>query len=87
VWHQFVVRIPQRDLVRKQLAERGIETLVHYPVPPHRTGAYRQDRFDQLPITEDLAESVLSLPISPRLPESATGYVCETLRESLSAAQ
>jgi dTDP-4-amino-4,6-dideoxygalactose transaminase len=83
VWHQFVVRVPDRDLVRRQLAEHGIQTLVHYPVPPHRTVAYAQDHPDPLPITEQLARRVLSLPISPRVTESAAAYVCDTLHRSI----
>lgn len=79
VWHQFVVRVCDRDRVREDLARRGIETLVHYPIPPHRTPAYAEDYPDPLPITEQLAASVLSLPISPRLSEEACAEVCETL--------
>lgn len=85
VWHQFVVRIEARDLVREQLARRGIETLVHYPTPPHRSGAYGSDRFDPLPITERLAASVLSLPMSPQLSRAACAAVCEAVVASVAA--
>jgi dTDP-3-amino-3,4,6-trideoxy-alpha-D-glucose transaminase len=81
VWHQFVVRVPARDKVRHELADRGIETLIHYPVPPHRAPAYAGDYPDRLPITDALAVSVLSLPISPELSVETCAYVCETLRE------
>jgi dTDP-3-amino-3,4,6-trideoxy-alpha-D-glucose transaminase len=67
VWHEFVVRVGARKLVRDELTRRGIETLVHYPTPPHKVAAYASDYQDPLPVTEQLAESVLSLPMSPQL--------------------
>jgi dTDP-3-amino-3,4,6-trideoxy-alpha-D-glucose transaminase len=85
VWHQFVVRVDDRDVVREQLARRGIETLVHYPTPPHRTAAYASDHPDPLPVTERLAASVVSLPISPQLSASACTQVCEAMIASLTA--
>lgn len=83
VWHQFVVRVARRDRVREALARRGIETLVHYPIPPHRSPAYAADYSDQLPITDRLAESVLSLPISPQLEDDGHRRVCEALAASV----
>jgi dTDP-4-amino-4,6-dideoxygalactose transaminase len=85
VWHQFVVRIDARDQVREALARGGVETLVHYPIPPHRSLAYASDYPDPLPITEQLAASVLSLPISPQLSEAACLRVCEELLASVTA--
>ena len=71
VWHLFVIRHPQRDALQQKLAEAGIGTLIHYPVPPHRSGAYANPqsaiRHSQLPIAEQLAAQVLSLPIGPHL--------------------
>lgn len=64
VWHLFVVRTSRRDLLQKHLNENGIETLIHYPVPPHRQGAYKKFNHLSLPITEQIHEEVLSLPIS-----------------------
>lgn len=85
VWHQFVVRVAARDLVREQLANRGVETLVHYPTPPHRSAAYASDYLDPLPVTEQLAASVLSLPISPQLSATACTHVCEAVIASVTA--
>jgi dTDP-3-amino-3,4,6-trideoxy-alpha-D-glucose transaminase len=85
VWHQFVVRVDDRDVVREQLARRGIETLVHYPTPPHRSAAYASDHPDPLPITERLVASVISLPISPQLSASACTQVCEAMIASVTA--
>jgi len=85
VWHQFVVRLDRRDLVREQLACRGIETLVHYPTPPHRSPAYATDYPDPLPVTEQIAASVISLPISPQLGAAACERVCEAVTASITA--
>ncbi|MCW3014143.1 MAG: fdtB2 [Solirubrobacterales bacterium] len=65
-WHLFVVRHPDRDALQRHLAERGIQTLVHYPIPPHRQGAYagHPGRF---PAADALAREVLSLPMGPHL--------------------
>jgi dTDP-4-amino-4,6-dideoxygalactose transaminase len=67
-WHLFVVRHPERAQVQQQLADAGIGTLIHYPIPPHQSGAYAaQYGGCALPITERLAREVLSLPLSPHL--------------------
>ncbi len=67
VWHLFVIRHPRRDDLQKQLAAAGISTLIHYPVPAHRSNAYAAFAHSALPIAEELAASVLSLPISPHI--------------------
>jgi dTDP-3-amino-3,4,6-trideoxy-alpha-D-glucose transaminase len=85
VWHQFVMRVGARDLVRDQLAYRGVETLVHYPTPPHRSAAYASDDLGPLPVTEQLAASVLSLPISPQLSSTECTHVCEAVIASMRA--
>lgn len=63
VWHLFVVRHQRRDALAAHLADEGIGTLIHYPVPPHRSDAYREAARMSLPIAENLAATVLSLPI------------------------
>jgi dTDP-4-amino-4,6-dideoxygalactose transaminase len=69
VWHLFVVGHPDRDACRAALREQGIQTLVHYPVPPHLSGAYPDyvRLKGSLPVTERLANTTLSLPIYPQL--------------------
>lgn len=67
VWHLFVVRCAQREALQCHLATHGIQTQVHYPVPPHRQPAYVALHGLSLPITEALHDDVLSLPISPAL--------------------
>lgn len=71
-WHQFVIRVADRDAVRAALAERGVETLVHYPLPPFAHPALR-DRLaapSDFPVAERLADEVLSLPVGPQLGEA-----------------
>ncbi len=65
VWHQFVVRCADRDELQSYLSERGIETLIHYPIPPHLSEAYAELGYhtDSFPVTERFAKEVLSLPI------------------------
>ncbi len=69
VWHQFVIRHSQRDAFRQALTESGIDTMIHYPVPPHLQQAYKDQRVDglDLSLTELMAQQLLSLPIGPHL--------------------
>ena len=65
VWHLFVIRHTDRDRLQQYLFENGIQTLIHYPVPPHKQGAFREMNCCSYPITEQIHHEVLSLPISP----------------------
>jgi dTDP-4-amino-4,6-dideoxygalactose transaminase len=69
VWHLFVVRHPKRDALQQKLAAADIGTLIHYPVPAHLSGAYADGTWKRhdFPIAEELAGTVLSLPIGPHL--------------------
>lgn len=67
VWHLFVVRCAQRDALRRHLTAQGVETLIHYPCPPHQQQACAHLRPGPLPLTEQLSGEVLSLPMSPTL--------------------
>ena len=64
VWHLFVIRIDKRDKLQKFLFERDIQTLIHYPLPPHKQEAYREWNSLIFPISEQMHNTVLSLPIS-----------------------
>lgn len=64
VWHLFVIRHTNRDRLKKYLNYNGIQTLVHYPVPPHKQKAYPEWNNNSYPITEQIHNEVLSLPIS-----------------------
>jgi dTDP-4-amino-4,6-dideoxygalactose transaminase len=65
VFHLFVIRCTDRNRLQEYLTENGIQTLIHYPIPPHKQGAYKQMNNVTFPITEQIHNEVLSLPISP----------------------
>ncbi len=67
VWHLFVIRCKKRDLLQKYLQENGVQTVIHYPIPPHKQQAYQEFNHLHLPITEQIHNEVLSLPIYPGL--------------------
>ncbi len=79
VWHQFVLRTTQRDRLQRYLTDRGIETLIHYPVPPHKQPAYEEYREISLPITDRLAKEVLSIPIYPTLSDTEVSHIVKVL--------
>jgi dTDP-4-amino-4,6-dideoxygalactose transaminase len=81
VWHLFVIRHPRRDALQRHLKEAGIGTLIHYPVPPHLSGAYALNpwKLADYPLTETLANTVLSLPIGPHQEEGSTRVIIDTL--------
>lgn len=64
VWHVFVLRSKERDALQSYLTEKGIQTIIHYPIPPHQQEAYRELQHLSFPITEDMHNEVLSIPIS-----------------------
>ncbi|WP_438012706.1 DegT/DnrJ/EryC1/StrS family aminotransferase [Psychrobacter raelei] len=67
VWHLFVIRCESRDELQQYLADNGVQTLIHYPIAPHKQQAYEQWNDLSFPITESIHQQVLSLPISPVL--------------------
>ncbi len=67
VWHLFVIRTKERNKLQKYLAEHAIQTLIHYPIPPHKQKAYEEYNNLSFPITEKIHNEVLSLPISCNL--------------------
>jgi dTDP-4-amino-4,6-dideoxygalactose transaminase len=79
VHHLFVVRTKERDLLQKYLHENDIQTLIHYPIPPHKQEAYSEWNDLYFPITEAIHREVLSLPISPVLTEEEVGRVIELM--------
>lgn len=83
VWHLFAVRHPQRDALAQALAQRGIATGVHYPLPPHLQGAYAQLGWGagRLPVAEALATQLLSLPIGPTMTLDEADQVIAALHE------
>lgn len=87
VHHLYVVRVPQRDEVRRRVEAAGVGTGVHYPVPVHLQPAYRHlgNGEGAFPQAERLASSVLSLPMYPELDDHDVDYVCETLVTAVDA--
>lgn len=85
VWHLFVVRHPDRDRLMAALRERGIETLIHYPIPPHLQGAFADLGLGagSFPITEQIAKEAFSLPIGPHLSREDAACVIAALKELL----
>ncbi len=64
VWHVFVIRTKNREKLQEYLKYNGIQTLIHYPIPPHKQHAYKEWEDERCPISEQIHEEVLSLPIS-----------------------
>ena len=79
VWHQFVIRINHRDELQKYLRDNDIETMIHYPIPPHKQLAYEEWKDISLPVTEQLSREVLSLPISPVMIPEEVDHVINTI--------
>lgn len=81
VWHVFVVRVKDRDGFQKYLADNEIQTLIHYPTPPHKQGAYSEWNNLSFPITEDIHKEVVSLPISPVMTDEEVKKVVNIVNE------
>ncbi len=81
VWHQYVIRCEERDRLIRHLEERNIDTIIHYPIPPHLSEAYKYLGYEKgaLPITEHLANTVLSIPMYIGMTDDEQQYVIDTL--------
>ncbi|MCU8044149.1 MULTISPECIES: DegT/DnrJ/EryC1/StrS family aminotransferase [unclassified Shewanella] len=79
VWHLFVVRCENREALQQHLAANGIQTLIHYPIPPHKQQAYRQYAEIQLPLTEQIHQQVLSIPLDPTMSNDTIKKVINVL--------
>ncbi len=84
-WHLYVVRHLRRDQLRDALRARGVETLIHYPIPPFRQTAYSCMTADaaRWPISDRLADDVLSLPMGPHLSEAHAQVIIDIVREEI----
>jgi dTDP-3-amino-3,4,6-trideoxy-alpha-D-glucose transaminase len=88
VWHLFVVRHRRRDDLQARLKEAGVDTIIHYPIPPHLTGAYAEAFSPgELPVAERLGDGVLSLPMGPHLPVEDAERVAVVVREAVGALE
>jgi len=81
VWHLFVVRTKERDKLQNYLAEKGIQTLIHYPIPPHKQKAFKEWNYISFPITEKIHNEVLSLPMSSILDENEIKTIVNVLNK------
>lgn len=79
VWHIFAVRTDDREKLREHLKNSGIETLVHYPIPPHRQKAYPEFSHLRFPVAEEIARTELSIPLYPQMTENEIVQVVEAL--------
>ena len=81
VWHLFVIRTSKRDELQKYLLDNGVQTLIHYPIPPHNQNAYKEWNNESYPISEQIHTEVLSLPISGVQNLENTKNIVEKLNE------
>jgi dTDP-4-amino-4,6-dideoxygalactose transaminase len=81
-WHLFVIRSPERDTLMERLKTAGVQTLIHYPIPPHLQLAYADLGYaaGDFPIAEQLADEVLSLPIGPQMTDAQVDGVISAVR-------
>ncbi|MDQ3927910.1 MAG: DegT/DnrJ/EryC1/StrS family aminotransferase [Chloroflexota bacterium] len=85
VYHLYVVRVPERDRVRAELDQRGVQTGLHYPVPLHLQLAFARLELPpgSYPVAEAAASQILALPMYPHISREQVAYVCQQLREVL----
>lgn len=79
VWHLFVIQISDRDKLQHYLAEKKIQTLIHYPIPPHKQSAYKEWKEMHLPVSEKIHSRVISLPISSVMTSEETTQIISAL--------
>jgi dTDP-4-amino-4,6-dideoxygalactose transaminase len=81
VYHLFIVRVADRDSIRSELGRRGIQTGVHYPVPCHLQPPLKRFAAGALPVAEQAAKEILSLPLFPHMTDDQVDLVCDALRD------
>jgi dTDP-4-amino-4,6-dideoxygalactose transaminase len=81
VWHVFVIRTAQRDSLQTYLLDKGIQTVIHYPIPPHKQDANIEMKQNRYPVSEQIHKEILSLPVSPVQSKVITRYIIETLNK------
>lgn len=83
VWHVFPIRVQNRTEFQQYLSDNGIQTVIHYPIPPHRQPAYVEWHGLTLPITEKIHDEIISLPISPVMTEDEVDRVVDVLNKEI----
>ena len=81
VWHVFTLRTKNRDEFQEYLKNNGIQTIIHYPTPPHKQGAYKEWNNLSYPITEEIHKTIISIPISPVMEENEIKKVVEVVND------
>lgn len=81
VFHLFVIQTEQRGRLQKHLIDNGIQSLIHYPIPPHKQEAYSAYKDLSLPLTEKIHEQILSLPIDPTMNKDSIEQVIKVINE------
>lgn len=81
VWHLFVVRCSHRDALQNHLNAKKIQSMIHYPIPPHHQQAYTAWNTQSYPITEQIHREALSLPISPIINDAQVEYIIDAINE------
>ncbi len=79
-WHQYVILTDNREDLRRYLERFGIQSMIHYPIPPHKQEAYQEYSNCRLEHTEKISEQCLSLPISPFQSNEMLDYICDSIR-------
>lgn len=84
VWHLYVIRSEQRDALQQRLQAGGVQTLIHYPTPPHRQEAYADlaPALGEFPIADSLARDMLSIPIGPHLSDAEVSHIIQMLLDA-----
>ena len=84
VWHLYVVQHAERDVIQRTLEEAGIGTQIHYPIPPHLQGAYRDAGYaaGSFPIAEKMANHILSLPMGPQMDDAEVSTAIVALKSA-----
>ena len=85
IWHQFVIRHSRRDAIQAALHQASIGTLIHYPIPPHLSDAYVETGWKpgDFPITEEIAQTVLSIPMGPHMKPGDIEDVIKVVKSAL----
>ena len=82
VWHLFAVRVENRNEFQEYLHKNGVQTVVHYPIPPHRQKAYQNMWSNKTyPVSEEIHNTIISLPISPVLTDAEVQFVIDTINK------
>jgi len=81
VWHVYVIRTEERDSLQNYLTENNIQTIIHYPIPPHQQEAYKEFNHLSFPITEQMHKEVLSIPISPVMTSEEVNIIINAINK------